>query len=91
MAEELFIIAGIVVLAIMFLWRRKIPDVARQVGRLTKDVQQAYKEGLSSSAEPKQNSADSLLEMARRLGIDTEGRAREEISEQIIKRAKASV
>jgi sec-independent protein translocase protein TatA len=92
MADELFIIVVIVVLAIIFLWGgKRIPDFARQAGKMTKDVQQAYKEGgLSSSTEQKQNNDGSLLDLARRLGIETEGRTRKEISEEIITRVKAS-
>lgn len=91
MAEELIIIA-VVVLAIIFFWGgKRVPDLARQAGRVTKDVQQAYKEGLSPSTRTEEaTTSDLLIETAKKIGIDTDGKRREQISEEIIKKAKSS-
>ncbi len=91
MAEELLVI-GIIVLAILVLWgTKRIPDIARASGKATRDVVQAYKEGLSSADSQQRTQPDLLIETAHKLGITTEGKNREELSEEIIKTVKASV
>jgi sec-independent protein translocase protein TatA len=89
-----WIIIGVIVIAI-FLWGpQKIPDLAKAVGRAKKEFDQASKEvsGVVSgqlqpgtAAAPK--SGDQiLLETATALGIQTEGKTREQISQEIIAR-----
>ena len=89
-----WIIIGVIVIVI-FLWGpQKIPELARGLGRAKGEFEKATKEFqneanmvASSPATPK--SADQvLLETARQLGISTEGKTREQISAEIVARAK---
>ena len=89
-----WIIIGVIVIVI-FLWGpQKIPELARGLGRAKGEFEKASKEFqneanmvASSRATPK--TADQvLLETARQLGITTEGKTREQISAEIVARAK---
>ena len=89
-----WIIIGVIVIVI-FLWGpQKIPELARGLGRAKGEFEKATKEFqneanmvASSPATPK--SADQvLLETARQLGVSTEGKTREQISAEIVARAK---
>jgi len=90
-------IIGIIVVAI-FLWGpQKIPELARALGRARKEFEEGSKElegsltGNSASAPnpvtPKTGD-QMLLETARQLGISTEGKTREQISAEIVTKAK---
>jgi sec-independent protein translocase protein TatA len=89
-----WVIIGVIVIAI-FLWGpQKIPELARGLGRAKREFDQASKEvgdSFSSTATspPVPKSADQiLLETARQLGISTEGKTREQISQEIVAKAK---
>jgi sec-independent protein translocase protein TatA len=90
-----WIVIGVIVIAI-FLWGpQKLPELARGLGRAkkefdnaSKDVEGSFTGTAQSEATPK--SADQvLLDTARQLGITTEGKTREQISQEIVARAKA--
>ena len=84
------VIIGVIVVVI-FLWGpQKIPELARALGRARKEFEQGSKElesavtvGTSSPSPPK-SSDQILIETARALGISTEGKTREQISQEII-------
>lgn len=88
-----WIIIGVIVIAI-FLWGpQKIPDLAKALGRARKEFDQASKEmsGVVSSqmqpgtaAAPQKSADQILIETAMALGIQTEGKTREQISQEII-------
>jgi sec-independent protein translocase protein TatA len=89
-----WIVIGVIVVVI-FLWGpQKIPELARGLGRAKGEFEKASKEfqasaslAASSPATPK--SADQvLIETARQLGVVTEGKTREQISAEIVARAK---
>lgn len=90
-----WVIIGVVVVVI-FLWGpQKIPELARGLGRAKREFDQASKEfqtaasGQTSTSPPVPKTADQvLLETARKLGITTEGKTREQISEEIVSKAK---
>ncbi|MDE1853598.1 MAG: twin-arginine translocase TatA/TatE family subunit [Thaumarchaeota archaeon] len=89
-----WIVIGIIVVVI-FLWGpQKIPELARGLGRAKREFEQASKEvegsmNVTSSSPPVPKSADQvLLETARQLGISTEGKTREQISQEIVSKAK---
>jgi sec-independent protein translocase protein TatA len=88
-----WIIIGIIVIVI-FLWGpQKIPELARGLGRAKGEFDRASREFQSSvnaASEPTApKSADQvLIETARQLGIVTEGKTREQISQEIVARAK---
>lgn len=93
---QLMIIGVIVV--VIFLWGpQKIPELARAFGRAKREFDEGSKE-LSSSlstgsaatptpAVPKTGD-QMLMETARQLGIATDGKTREQISQEIVARAK---
>jgi sec-independent protein translocase protein TatA len=90
-----WIIIGVIVIAI-FLWGpQKIPDLARAVGRARREFDQASKEVSSAvtgqgqpglAAAPQKSGDQILIETAMALGIRTEGKTREQISQEIIAR-----
>ena len=89
-----WIVIGVIVIVI-FLWGpQKIPELARGLGRAKGEFDKASKEfqasaNLAASTAPTPKTADQvLLETARQLGIVTEGKTREQISAEIVARAK---
>jgi len=91
-ATELIIIGVIAV--VIFLWGpQKIPELARALGRAKREFDTASKEMTdavttsSAPSTPRPKTGDELLvETARRLGITTEGKTREQISQEIVAR-----
>ncbi|HUK80342.1 MAG TPA: twin-arginine translocase TatA/TatE family subunit [Nitrososphaerales archaeon] len=87
---ELLIIAVIAV--VVFLWGpQKIPELARALGRAKKEFDTASKEVTSAvttgGAPAAPRSADEILiSTARQLGIPTEGKTREQLSQEIVAR-----
>ncbi len=81
-----------VILIVIFLWGpAKIPELARALGRAKREFDTASKEvtdTVSSATQPTQappKTGDQLLlETARKLGISTEGKTREQISQEIV-------
>ena len=89
-----WIIIGVIVVVI-FLWGpQKIPELARGLGRAKGEFDKASKEFQASAASaasspPASKTADQILmETAMQLGIPTEGKTREQISQEIVARAK---
>lgn len=86
-----WVIIGVIVIVI-FLWGpQKIPEIARSLGRAKKEFDQAAKELGTSVAQPQpqaqsKSGDEILIETARRLGIQTEGKTREQISEEIVRK-----
>jgi sec-independent protein translocase protein TatA len=90
-----WIIIGVIVIVI-FLWGpQKIPDLAKAIGRARREFDQASKEvqgmatgtsTMQAQAAPAKSGDQMLIETARALGISTEGKTREQISQEIISR-----
>jgi len=86
----------LIVAVVIFLWGpAKIPELARALGkakgefeRASKEFEEAAKIELEKSSESK--SDDALIETAKKLGISTEGKTREQISQEIIEKVKKS-
>jgi sec-independent protein translocase protein TatA len=98
---EWIVIAG--VLIVFFLWGpNKIPDLARAIGQARREFDKASKEitnpletPISTSSPtvvaPAQTSADdAFINTAKKLGVATEGKTRDEISGEILQKASAS-
>jgi len=98
-----WIIIGVIVVVI-FLWGpQKIPELARGLGRAKGEFEKASKEfeaaskqvsgsPATGSAAPvfQEKSGDQVLvETARALGIATEGKTRDQISQEIIAKTKS--
>ncbi len=85
---QLLVILG--VLVVILIWGpSKIPELARAVGRARKEFDDASK-GVVQPATPSSTVAtsDPLVDTARKLGISTQGKTREEISDEIVKTAQ---
>ncbi len=94
-ALEIIIIG--VILVVIFLWGpAKIPELARALGRAKKEFDTASKEvgdTFSTATQPTQQAPSKsgdqiLLETAQQLGIVTEGKTREQISQEIVAKTK---
>ena len=98
-----WIVIGVIVVVI-FLWGpQKIPDIAKALGRAKKEFDQAQKDvggmvssptGVGTVAAAKPPVAEltgdqMLVETARKLGITTEGKTREQVSQEIVDKVKA--
>ncbi len=90
---EIAVLAVVVIIFVMW-GPKKIPELARALGRARKEFSEGVKEaqaspGASGPAQP-ESTDDTLLETARKLGITTEGKTAEQISQEIVKRANKS-
>ncbi|WP_455285129.1 twin-arginine translocase TatA/TatE family subunit [[Eubacterium] cellulosolvens] len=88
---EWIVIVGVVV--IVFLWGpRKIPQLARAVGQARKEFDRGSNESTSPGEERRVATGpdDALIDTARKLGIATEGKTKDEISKEIVEKASAS-
>ena len=83
------------ILVVLFVWGpRKLPEFARSIGLARKEIEKTYKETSSLAKEVTGPTAptpdtDALVETAKKLGISTEGKTKEQISDEIVK-AKTS-
>ena len=97
-----WIVIGVIVL-VVFMWGpSKIPELAKSLGLARKQFDDAKKQfdnptqtllSVASQA-PSQQAAlsgdDALLQTARRMGIATEGKTREQITNEMVARASAT-
>ena len=88
---QLIVSGAIVVVA--FLWGpKKIPELARSIGIARREFTQASKESANLMAGQLTDAnapGQTLIDTARKLGIDTEGKTREQISDEIVNRVKS--
>jgi sec-independent protein translocase protein TatA len=95
-----WVVIGIVVI-IIFLWGpQKIPELARGLGRAKKEFDNAAKEFNNPTpasvqtpavtAGPAKTADEILLETAHQLGITTDGKTREQISQEIVWKTKGA-
>jgi sec-independent protein translocase protein TatA len=80
------VIIGVIVVVFLLYGPKKIPELARALGMAKKEYSQASTENLPPRVG--RESGDALVETARRLGIVTEGKTRDEISDEIVRRSK---
>lgn len=87
--ERLVVLA---IVAIILLWGpSKLPELAKALGRAKGEFEKASRDLTKPSSKRLvgQSDADALIETAKKLGIKTEGKTKEEISEEIVKKFKA--
>jgi len=82
------------IVALILIWGpSKLPELARALGRAKGEFEKAsreFREASSTSVKPvRRSSADVLIETAKKLGINTEGKTMEQISEEIVNKARA--
>ncbi|OLE86101.1 MAG: hypothetical protein AUF79_15775 [Crenarchaeota archaeon 13_1_20CM_2_51_8] len=86
---QILLILG--VLAVILIWGpQKIPELARSIGKARKEFDDASK-GLMqppSSTSTTASTPDSLIDTAQKLGISTQGKTRQEISDEIVRLAQ---
>src|SRR2546430_14454297 len=86
---QILLILG--VLAVILIWGpQKIPELARSIGKARKEFDDASK-GLiqpPSSSSTTLSTPDSLIDTAQKLGIITQGKTRQEISDEIVRLAQ---
>lgn len=81
----------LVIVAILIWGPKKIPDLARALGQARGEFERATKEYATFPPKPTEATGDdALVETARKLGISTEGKTKEQISQEIIEKAKPS-
>jgi sec-independent protein translocase protein TatA len=86
---QLLVILG--VLVVILIWGpSKIPELARAVGRARKEFDDASK-GIAQPITTSNPSvvSDPLVETAQKLGLSTQGKTREQISDEIVKSAQS--
>ncbi len=91
-----WVVIGIIVVVIFIWGPSKLPEVARSLGRARKEFEEASRglmgtTTMTSTSTPRIETAvsDPLVETAHRLGINTEGKTRQEISDEIVKAAQS--
>jgi sec-independent protein translocase protein TatA len=92
---EVVVVLG--VLVVIFLWGpNKIPELARSIGQARGEFERTKKElttlpSIENSETPARSARDdALISTAKRLGIDTEAKTREEIAKDIAAKATAN-
>jgi sec-independent protein translocase protein TatA len=95
-----WVVIAVVVIVFLMYGPKKIPELARSIGLARKEFSDASKQPLGSAdttavapvavAAPAAaaSTGDALLDTARKLGINTEGKTRDEISSEIVTRAQ---
>jgi sec-independent protein translocase protein TatA len=86
-----WLIIGVVAIVLILWGPSKIPEFAKALGRAKGEFNKAQQDSSAALtvASPNVKSKDEiLLETARNLGISTDGKTREEISEEIALRVK---
>jgi sec-independent protein translocase protein TatA len=89
-------IALILVIILIIFGPKKLPELAKSIGDAIRQYRQAQ-EGTVTSTQPSQptpsrtKETDLLIETAKKLGIQTEGKTMEQISKEITEAASKSV
>ena len=79
------VIVGVVIV-VFLLWGPKIlPELARSIGLAKKEFEQAKTEVTQTAPV---STEDVLIKTAKELGISTEGKTKDQISQEIVQRSK---
>lgn len=97
-----WVVIAIVAIVFLMYGPKKIPELARSIGLARKEFNDASKNPLSADtttttaatapavAAATPSTGDALLDTAKKLGISTEGKTRDEISSEIVSKAASS-
>ena len=85
----------LIIAIVIILWGpQKIPELARALGRAKGEFDRAQKEFEEAAKveleRPLESDDDALIEAAKKLGIKTEGKTKEQIAQEIVEKAKKS-
>ena len=91
-----WVVIAVVVIVFLMWGPKKIPELARSIGLARKEFNNASKAPLDTvlsvaQALPTPSPAatgDALLDTAKKMGIVTEGKTRDEVSKEIFQRAR---
>ncbi|MDJ0269412.1 MAG: twin-arginine translocase TatA/TatE family subunit [Aigarchaeota archaeon] len=98
-----WIVVGVIIIVLLLWGPEKLPKIARSIGQAKREFEKASKaleEETSSVVKPSiistssgsvaaaQAGDDKLLEVAKSLGISTEGKTRDEIAREIVNKAQ---
>jgi len=85
-------IALILVIVLILFGPKKLPELARSIGDALRQYRKAQEGVLEEPTKPPTGKSEKelLVETAKKLGIKTEGKTMEEISDEITKVAGAS-
>lgn len=84
-------ILAVGVLVVVLIWGpQKIPDLARSLGSARREFDEASRGFIRPPTAGRTDvaSSDPLLDVAQRLGINTQGKTRQEIQDDIVKAAQ---
>ncbi len=83
-------IALIIIVVLIIFGPKKLPELAKSVGSAIRQYKKATEGFLEETPEqtPAKDEKVTLLETAKKLDIQTEGKTPEEISEEIIKKSQ---
>jgi sec-independent protein translocase protein TatA len=81
------VIIGIIIVVIVVMGPKRIPELARALGSAKKEFNAGAQSTPEASASAgAQMGGDDLMVAARKLGISTEGKTREQISAEIVRK-----
>lgn len=83
------VIIGIIIVVVVVMGPKRIPELARALGSAKKEFNAGAQSGPAigtSVASGAQMGEDDLMVAARKLGISTEGKTREQISAEIVRK-----
>ena len=78
-------IIGLIIVVVVVLGPKKIPELARALGMAKKEFTNAT-QAAPGAASNMQSGEDDMMTAAKKLGISTEGKTREEISAEIVRK-----
>jgi sec-independent protein translocase protein TatA len=87
---ELIVIAVIIV-AILLWGPKKLPELAKSIGLAKKEFEKVQKDGETFTTQvmtPPPSTDDVLIKTAKELGISTEGKTKDQISQEIVEKSK---
>ena len=87
-----WVIIAVIVVVLLFWGPEKLPKIAKSIGQAKKEFEKAAKSG-EEEKQPQViqqvSSDDKLIEVAKALGIQTEGKTRDQIAQEVLNRTQA--
>ncbi len=80
------VIIGIIIVVIVVMGPKRIPELARALGSAKKEFNAGAQATPAAATAVEPMGGDDLMVAARKLGISTEGKTREQISAEIVRK-----